>query len=90
LGKIIREIEKEVKPMASILAKEKAAQAWCQPSTQHLEMIPELAEVFAEVLDEVWSKPWLKNATTRELLDELEARIKLDDNLENKNTWSEI
>ena len=30
----------------------KAAQAWCKPTTEHLEMIPELAEVFAEMLDE--------------------------------------
>lgn len=28
-----------------------AAQAWCDPRTSHLGMIPELAEVFAETLD---------------------------------------
>lgn len=30
---------------------EQAAQAWCRPETEHLEMIPELATVFAEMLD---------------------------------------
>lgn len=34
-----------------------------------------LAEAFAEILDEVWSKPWLGNATTEELLDELQVRV---------------
>jgi hypothetical protein len=60
--------------MASQLALERAAQAWCKPTTEHLEMIPELAEAFAEILDDVWSKPWLGNASTEELLDELKAR----------------
>jgi len=58
--------KKEVK-MASSLARGRAAQAWCQPSTEKLEMIPELAEAFAEILDEVWSKPWLGNATNLQL-----------------------
>ena len=35
-------------------AREIAAQAWCDNSTSHLDMIPELAEAFAKILvDEV-------------------------------------
>ena len=41
-------------------------------------MDSELALAFAEVLDEVWSQPWLGNATTRELINELAARSDLD------------
>lgn len=61
--------------MAGELARGKAAQAWCQPTTAHLVMSPELAEAFADILDEVWSQPWLGNATTGELLDEIRARV---------------
>lgn len=32
--------------------------------------------------EERWSKPWLGNATTRELLDELRARIEVDGKLD--------
>ena len=69
--------KKEVIQMASSLAREKAAQAWCQPSTEKLGMIPELAEAFAEILDEVWSKPWLGNATNLQLIEELHIRHQL-------------
>ena len=63
--------------MASGLARERAAQAWCQHSTEKLEMIPELAEAFAEILDEVWDKPWLGNATNLQLIEELHIRHQL-------------
>ena len=69
--------KKEVIQMASSLAREKAAQAWCQPTTEKLGMIPELAEAFAEILDEVWSKPWLGNATNLQLIEELHIRHQL-------------
>ena len=62
---------------ASSLARERAAQAWCKPTTNHLVMQPELAEAFAEILDEIWSKPWLGNATTVEMLDELRTRVEI-------------
>lgn len=68
--------------MASKLAMEKAAQAWCKPSTEKLTMIPILAEEFAIILDEVWSQPWLGNATTAELIDELRIRCELNGTLE--------
>lgn len=60
------------------LARELAAQAWGRPSTSHKVLDFELAEAFAQVLQEVLSKPWLGNATTRELIDELAARSDLD------------
>ena len=60
--------------MASQLAREMAAQAWGNPSTKHLAMIPELAESFAEILDESWAQSLLQNASTGELLDDLRAR----------------
>ena len=57
---------------------ERAAQAWCDPRTENRVMDAELAYVFAEIIDEIWSKPWLGNATTRELIEELSARSNLD------------
>ena len=62
----------------SDLSLRKAAQAWCTPETSSKEMDTELAAAFAEILDEIWSKPWLGNATTKELLDEISARVDLD------------
>ena len=63
--------------MASELARQKAAQAWCTPETSKIVMMPELAEAFANILDDIWSKPWLGNATTGELIEELRARSDL-------------
>lgn len=37
-----------------------------------------LAMAFARKLDEIWNKPWLGNATTKELLDEIAARVDLN------------
>lgn len=37
-------------PIVMERAREKAAQAWCQPGTSHLAMIPELCEEFAGML----------------------------------------
>jgi hypothetical protein len=62
----------------STLALEKAAQCWCDDRTKHIVMIPELAVVFAELLDSIWSNPWLGNATTSELLDELRCRCEVN------------
>ena len=61
--------------MATQLSREKAAQAWCKPTTSNKVMDVELAEAFADILDEIWSRPWLGNATTGELLDEIKARV---------------
>ena len=61
----------------SLLSLEKTAQAWCTPTTENTPMNPALAVAFANILDEVWSKPWLGNATTLEMLEEVICRIKL-------------
>ena len=60
------------------LALQKAAQAWCGEKTSSKEMDSDLAIEFAKILDEIWSKPWLGNATTKELLDEVGARTDLE------------
>ena len=70
--------------MSMQLCREKAAQVWCKPTTQHKEMDVELCEAFAEMLNEIWSKPWLGNATTGELLAEIKARVEMDGKLEYK------
>lgn len=61
--------------MSTLLSRETAAQAWCKPATSNKTFDPELAEAFADILDEVWSQPWLGNATTGQLLDEIRARV---------------
>jgi len=71
------------------LARETVAKAWCKPTTEHIVMQPELAEEFAIILDEVWSKPWLGNATTGELLDEIRTRIEVDGMLDYKTVGGE-
>lgn len=63
--------------MTTELARHKAAQAWCKETTKHKEMDAELAEAFAEILDEILSRPWLGNATTGELLEELTVRAEI-------------
>jgi len=62
----------------SELCIKKAAQAWCTPETSSIVMDERLAFAFAKILDEIWSKPWLGNATTKELLDEISARVDLN------------
>jgi len=63
--------------MATEAALQEVAKAWCDPRTSSIEMIPELAEVLAEILDEIWHKPWLGNATTAEMLEELKVRAEV-------------
>lgn len=70
--------------MASQLARNKAGEAWTKPTTKNMDMNPDLAEAFAEILDEVLSKPWLGNATTRTLLEEIKVRIEIDGNLDSR------
>lgn len=73
----------------SVLAIEKAAQAWQGEKTSKTEMDIDLALEFARILDEVWSKPWLGNATTEELLQEIRARIS-EGGLRYKTTTEEL
>ena len=63
--------------MSMNLAREKAAQAWCKETTKQKEMDVELAEAFAEILEEIWSQPWLGNATTGQLIEELKTRSEI-------------
>ena len=64
--------------MSMELARQKTAQAWCTPETEKITMDPILAEAFATILDDIWSKPWLGNATTGELLEELKVRCEIN------------
>lgn len=59
------------------LSRQLAAQAWCKPTTAKTVMDPVLAEAFAEILDEQMSQPSLGCATTKQLLDEIAARVDL-------------
>ena len=61
--------------MASEYARGLAAQVWCTPETEKIIMDPLLAEAFADILEKILNKPWLGNATNRELLEELGVRI---------------
>lgn len=64
--------------MSMSLSRGKAAQAWCTAANSSKTFDPELAEAFAEILEEIWARPWLGNATTGQLLDELRARVDCD------------
>ena len=75
--------------MPSQLSLQKAAQAWRKPETQHIEMDSTLAIAFAEVLDEIWSKPWLGNATTGELIEELKFRCEMNGTINYKTVGEE-
>ena len=61
-----------------VLARERAAQAWCTPETKKIIMDTILAEAFAKILNEIWSQPWLGNAKTSELIDELRTRCEMN------------
>lgn len=71
-----------MKKKISKFAMYEASQAWCTLETEKIDMIPELAEAFGGILDKILSEPWLGNATTGELLEELTARIYLDGKLD--------
>lgn len=61
----------------SDLARQKAAQAWRLTTTEKKTMDSDLCTAFAIIIDDIWSKPWLGNATTKELLEELLARAEI-------------
>lgn len=56
---------------------EKAAQCWCDPRTEHIAMIPELATVFAEKLASE-RKAVLEGEVVQELLRGLQGYIRKD------------
>jgi hypothetical protein len=55
-----------------------AAQAWCEPDTSNRVMDPALCYAFARILERELRKPWLGNATTRQLLEEVRTRTEVD------------
>jgi len=60
------------------------ARGWCWPINSHKTMDVELAHAITE---EIWQADWTPNlgcATTRELLDEIRARIEIDGKLDYK------
>ena len=78
--------------MSSVFALQKAAQAWATPKTEKITMDPILAEAFAEIIDEIHylkAKPYLGNATTEELLNEIKARLEVSGLLQYKTIDSD-
>lgn len=63
-------------------ARQKAAQAWCGETTKGKTMDVELAEEFARILVIPMFEPKLGCATTRDLIEEVEARIEMDGKLD--------
>ena len=78
----ISDIMEEMKEGVSEFARYHATQAWCTSKTAKIKMDVILVDAFARIIDELLSEPWLGNATTGELLEELKARIYLDGKLE--------
>ena len=48
-----------------------AAQAWCKPSTSHIEMDVDLAEAFAEIIDNIKSQPEVVDSKYDKAIDHL-------------------
>jgi hypothetical protein len=70
------------KKETSEFARREAARVWRIPKTEKINMNSKLAEAFATILDGILSEPWLDNATTGELLEEVTTRIYLDGKLD--------
>ena len=71
--------------MASEAALQRVGVAWTTPETQHITLDTALGVAFADIVDEIWAevaKPNLGCATTRELIEEITARIEIDGNLD--------
>ena len=68
----ISDVELERRMM---FARKKAAQIWCTPEIEHMEMDAILAEAIAKVLVVEMYESHLGCATTRELLREIAARV---------------
>ena len=64
--------------MPGEFANRRAVQAWCRETTKHISMDENLCQAFADIIEELTSQPWLGNATTKELLDEVAARVDLN------------
>jgi len=78
--------------MASEAALQRVGVAWTTPETEHITLNPALGVAFADIVDEIWAevaKPNLGCATTRELIEEITARIEIDGNLDYKTVDSD-
>lgn len=53
--------------MATVKNLEIAAQCWCDEETEHLEMIPSLAEAFAKRLDEAYERGFKEGAAAKQI-----------------------
>lgn len=76
-GKISKEGNIKMDKKLSNWAIEKAVGAWTTEKTSHKVMDEELAFEFAKIIERIGSRPWLGNATTKELLEELTARAEV-------------
>jgi len=65
-----------------VFARQLAATAWCQEKTKDMIVTPELTEEFAKILVIPMYEPKLGCATTEELIEELKARIEMNENLD--------
>ena len=61
-----------------VFMRQEAARAWCEPTTAHKMMDPELCEEFARILRKHSYAPRLGCATTGELIREIMARINME------------
>ena len=61
-----------------VFMRQEAARAWCEPTTDHKVMDPELCEEFAKILRKHSYAPRLGCATTGELIREIMARINME------------
>jgi hypothetical protein len=61
--------------MASSFAREIASRAWGTEKTSKMVFDVDLAEAFADIIDELTNKPWLGNATNKDIIEELSARV---------------
>lgn len=75
-------MDKKEKERRMGFAREKAAQVWCEKKMENKVMDIELAEEFAKILVVQMYEPKLGCATTRELIEELKARIEMNENLD--------
>ena len=74
----------KLKTMASEKALQRVGIAWTTPETEHITLDSALGIAFANIVDEIWAediKPNLGCATTGELIDEIRARVELNDTI---------
>jgi len=73
--------------MTSDEAFQRGVDAWTTPETKSITLDSRLGVAFANIIDEIWAESKIPNlgcATTRELIEEITARIEFDDKLDYK------